>query len=166
MRARNATGEAGGATAGDAAPAGRDGAGVTVVYDGQCPFCTSYATMLRLREAFGRVDLVDARSDHPAAVEARAAFDLDEGMAVHLGDRWYHGADCIHVLALASGSSSTLNRMVGRLFASRRRAHLAYPFLRAGRNAALALMGRRRIAADGGERAGTPAPRPRADGTS
>lgn len=122
-----------------------DGEGVAVVYDGECPFCSAYVTMLRLREAFGTVALVNARSDDPLAREARARFDLDEGMAARIAGRWYHGADCMHVLALASGRSGLLNRLTGAVFASPRRAAALYPVLRTGRNAALWLLRRRGI---------------------
>lgn len=119
--------------------------GVTVVYDGECPFCSRYVAMLRLRDAFGAVSLVDARGDEGAAREARALFDLDEGMAARIGGRWYHGAECMNVLALASGPSTLLNRLSASVFSSPRRAAVLYPFLRTGRNAVLMLLGRRKI---------------------
>lgn len=120
---------------------------VAVVYDGECPFCSRYVTMLRLREALGPVALIDARSGDPLAREAGHRFDLDDGMAVRLAGRWYHGADAMHVLALASGPSTLANRLVASVFGRPRRAALIYPFLRAGRNATLALLGRRGIGA-------------------
>ena len=36
-----------------------------VVYDGECPFCSSYVKLLRLREAAGSIVLLNAREDHP-----------------------------------------------------------------------------------------------------
>lgn len=118
---------------------------VAIVYDGECPFCSRYVKLLRLRRAFGRVELIDARSDHPLAREASSLFDMDEGMAVHLAGAWYHGADCMNVLALASTRSSLMNRAMAALFSDRSRAHALYPWLKAGRNATLRLLGRRRI---------------------
>lgn len=119
--------------------------GLTIVYDGECPFCSRYVAMLRLRNAFGTVRLVDARSDDPIAVAARAEFDMDEGMAARIGGRWYHGADCLNLLAVASSRSGFANRMAAAMFSNPRRARILYPFLRAGRNATLALLGRRKI---------------------
>jgi predicted DCC family thiol-disulfide oxidoreductase YuxK len=122
-----------------------DQKGVSIVYDGECPFCSRYVELLRLRSAFGRVELIDARSDHPLAQEARSMFDLDEGMAALLAGTWYHGADCMHVLSLASSGSSIVNRGVAAIFTNQRRARALYPWLRTGRNVTLRLLGRQKI---------------------
>ncbi|GLS35140.1 hypothetical protein GCM10010869_07280 [Mesorhizobium tianshanense] len=121
------------------------GEGVTIVYDGECPFCSQYVKMVRLRQAFGHVQLVDARSDDPKALEARDRFDLDDGMAALIGGRWYHGAQCMQMLSLASGSSSFANRFMARVFSDPDRARVLYPFLRSGRNLVLRILGRKKI---------------------
>ena len=54
-----------------------------VVYDGDCPFCRSYVSLMKLREAVGKVSLVDARAGGVAVDMLNAkGFDLNEGMAV------------------------------------------------------------------------------------
>jgi predicted DCC family thiol-disulfide oxidoreductase YuxK len=117
--------------------------GVVVVYDGQCPFCSTYVRYTRLREAVGPVQLVDARSGGPVVEEAvRAGLDLDEGMALKYGGRLYHGADCLNMLSLLSSRSGLFNRLMAFTFARPGVAHMAYPMLRAGRNATLKLLGR------------------------
>lgn len=104
--------------------------------------------MLRLKAAFGAVELVDARSDHPAVRRlVEAGIDLDEGMALIQGDRIYHGDDCIHRLALMSTPSTLFNKLNVAIFRSPTASRVLYPFLRAGRNAALALLGRKKISA-------------------
>jgi predicted DCC family thiol-disulfide oxidoreductase YuxK len=116
---------------------------VLIVYDGQCPFCSRYVKLVRLRESLGQVRLVDAREGGPIVEELqRAGVDLDEGMALKLDGRLYHGHDCIHMLALLSTPSSAFNRVNAALFRSPGAARLLYPVLRAGRNAALRLLGR------------------------
>ena len=119
--------------------------GMVVVYDGQCPFCTRYVKMLRLREAFGEVRLVDARSGEPEAIEAAELFDLDDGMAARVAGEWYHGADCMNVLSLASGPAPLVNRLLARLLSDKGRARALYPWLRGGRNLTLKLWGRHKI---------------------
>ena len=72
-----------------------------LLYDGECPFCSRYVVHVRLRAAIGPVMLANAR-EHPALVEEvrRLGYDVDEGMVLKLNGRYYHGADCIHALAL------------------------------------------------------------------
>lgn len=121
-----------------------------LVYDGECPFCSAYVRYVRVRESVGRLHLVDARQPHPMAEEARAlGLDLDQGMALKLGDRYYHGADCINVLALLSTGSGPFNRLNSAIFRSPTASRLLYPVLRAGRNLALRLLGRDSLAASG-----------------
>ena len=36
-----------------------------IVYDGECPFCTQYVKLMRLRETVGIVKPLNAREDHP-----------------------------------------------------------------------------------------------------
>jgi predicted DCC family thiol-disulfide oxidoreductase YuxK len=120
----------------------------TIVYDGQCPFCSRYVKLVRLRESLGQVRLVNAREGGPIVEELqRAGVDLDEGMALKLDGRLYHGQDCIHMLALLSTPSSAFNRLNAALFRSPRAARLLYPVLRTGRNTALRLLGRSKIGA-------------------
>ena len=117
-----------------------------LVYDGECPFCSAYVKLLRFRQSVGTVHLIDARGGGPLVDELIAAgIDLDEGMALKMGGRVYHGSDCVHAIALLSGDLSAFNRFNAWVFKSPRRARYLYPVLRAGRNAALALLGRRRL---------------------
>lgn len=68
--------------------------------------------------------------------------DLDEGMVLLLGGQCYHGADCLHALALLSSRTGWFNRFNHALFRHPRVSRLAYPLLRAGRNLVLRLLGR------------------------
>jgi predicted DCC family thiol-disulfide oxidoreductase YuxK len=121
-----------------------------LAYDGECPFCSAYVRMLRLREAAGAVRMVNARDGGPEVAAARAAgLDLDEGMVLNLNGRLLHGDECIHALALMTTPSGPFNRLTHWVFRSERRARLLYPWLRAGRNATLRLLGRRRMADTG-----------------
>lgn len=114
-----------------------------IVYDGQCPFCSRYVTLLRLRDTLGRVELINAREGGPIVDEIVAAgIDLDEGMALKMNGRLYHGDECIHRLALLSTPSTTFNRINGAIFRSRAMSRALYPVLRSGRNAILRLLGR------------------------
>lgn len=117
-----------------------------IIYDGECPFCSAYVRMVRLRETLGPVELLDARQGGPVVAEIDAAgLDLDEGMVLKHQGQLYHGADTIHMLALMTTPSSWFNRINALVFRNRTLAKILYPVLRAGRNAALFLMGRKPI---------------------
>ena len=60
-----------------------------IVYDGECPFCSQYVKMLRIRESVGTVRLIDARSSDETAIFARGKYDMDQGMAARIGGEWY-----------------------------------------------------------------------------
>jgi predicted DCC family thiol-disulfide oxidoreductase YuxK len=119
-------------------------AGITVIYDGDCPFCASYVSMMRLRETVGRVDLVNARDDDPRVREVQAAgYDLDEGMVVLWRGEVHFGDGAVHLLATLSGESKGLfNRVQRSVFRDRQRAARVYPVLAAGRRLFLRLVGR------------------------
>ena len=116
-----------------------------IVYDGDCPFCSRYARLVRLSENF-QVELVNARS---ASLNANdytdQDIDLNEGMVVDLDGQSYHGADAIWLLSTLSSRYGIWNRLLANMFASRSRARLCYPILRFGRNATLFVLGREPI---------------------
>ena len=92
------------------------------------------------------MELIDARAGGPIVEEVTAeGLDLDEGMVLRMGGRLYHGADCMHRLAMLSTSSSLFNRVNAVIFRSRALTRALYPFLRAGRGLTLRLLGRTKI---------------------
>jgi len=123
--------------------------GLTIIYDGDCPLCSAYVTQLRLRETAGSLRLEDARQ-HPEWVQSlrEQGYHLDDGMVVIAGDRVYHGADAIHVLALMSSRSGWMNRLNYRVFRSRNLSAALYPALVAGRRVLLWLLGRAPLSAE------------------
>ena len=116
--------------------------GPKIIYDGDCPFCSSYVGLLRLRETFGEVELINARESQELVEElARHNMDLDEGMILVLNGEYFHGTECIHRLALLATASNTFNRINKLIFERKRLAAVLYPILRAGRNLSLKILG-------------------------
>jgi predicted DCC family thiol-disulfide oxidoreductase YuxK len=112
---------------------------LVIIYDGDCPFCSRYVELVKLRETVGPVRLVNARVDRIEAERLRSAgFNLDEGMMAKYGERLYHGSDCMNLLALLSTDSGSFNFFNKTVFSSR-----------LGRNLTLRIMGRTKIASNG-----------------
>lgn len=123
-----------------------------VVYDGECPFCSSYIRLYRLRDVAGKVHLVDAREPHPILEELRArGLDLDEGMVVKAAGRLYHGAEAMQILAMLSTGSGLFHRVNRAIFRHPGLARALYPWLVRGRLLTLRLLGRRTLHSARGE---------------
>jgi predicted DCC family thiol-disulfide oxidoreductase YuxK len=117
---------------------------VYFVYDGDCPICTTAAHALRIREAVGPLHLINARegADQPLVREVtNLGYDLDEGMVIKFGGRYYHGADALGIMALLGSETGWFNRMNAALFRSPHVAKLLYPAMRGTRNTLIRLMG-------------------------
>ncbi len=120
--------------------------GAQIIYDGACPFCTRYVRLARLRDTVGPVLLSDARQGGAAVDEVRkAGLDLDQGMVLRYAGRFYHGADCLNMIALLSSRSDMINRLTSALFRHPALARVSYPVLRTLRNISLRLRGHQQI---------------------
>jgi len=126
-------------------------ADLTIVYDGECPFCTRYIQLVRLRETVGQVEMVNARQPHPILGEIRArGLDLDQGMVVVMDGEYLHGHAAMTALSLLSTPTGVFNRAMRALFRKSSRAAALYPLMVLGRNATLRLLRRKPIGKDGG----------------
>lgn len=117
-------------------------AGIRIIYDGDCPFCTAYTKYARLRERHGEVDLVNAR-ENPTLITDYAArgFEIDESFIVEVeGEVLTKGA------AMAYIHSQLAPKWTGLpMLANAKALNTVYPALRGTRNLTLRLLGRRRI---------------------
>jgi predicted DCC family thiol-disulfide oxidoreductase YuxK len=108
---------------------------IWLIYDGECPICRPTANALKIKQAVGTLNLLDARKAHPILSELKkAGLDIDKGMVVKFEDRLYHGADAQHLLALIGTTHDWFNRINVWLFRSKPIAKIIYPVLRAVRN--------------------------------
>src|SRR4029079_19609724 len=116
---------------------------LVIIYDGECPFCSRYVELVRLREAVGSVRLLNARETAVEEVRElhKLGYDLNEGMIAKYQGRIYHGADCVNLLARLSTESGTINRINRALFVPQVMSRLLYPLLRFGRNLTLRCLG-------------------------
>jgi len=111
---------------------------LTIVYDGECPFCSSYRKLVRIRELPGSVRFVDARQPDTIHKEiADLGLDLDQGMVVKFDNCFYHGSDAVNLLSRLCSRSDAFNRLNYLLFRSKHVSSAIYPLLKGGRNLAL-----------------------------
>lgn len=119
---------------------------LVLIYDGECPVCSSYVRYTRLKDSVGKPLLVNAREGGPWVDSVRQrGLDLDEGMVLVYGGKYYHGADCIHMLALLSSPSGVFNRVNSFVFSKPALSKTLYPVLRCGRNLLLRLLNRKQL---------------------
>ena|SRR5579871_4011547 len=121
-----------------------------VIYDGECPFCRNYVSLMNLRSAVGDVELLDAR-ENPDVVQSLTTdgFDINEGMAVVHGARLYFGEDAVVLLSSVTGTNAIVGKLIAGLLGNKRRASILYPILKAGRRLTLAILGISLISAPG-----------------
>jgi hypothetical protein len=123
-----------------------ESSGLVLVYDGDCPVCSAYTRYVRIKESVGTPLLINARDGGLWVDRIRARrLDLDEGMVLIYGGQYYHGADCIHMLAMLSTGSGFFNRINAWIFRSPTLSKYLYPVLRSGRNLLLRLLNRSRL---------------------
>ena len=116
---------------------------LTIIYDGECPFCSNYVTLLRIRETAGPVALLNARQCPELVSDlGNRGFMLDEGMIALYEKKMYFADDAIHVLSMLSTGSGFFNKLVTVAFRNPARAAVIYPALRACRNLTLKILGR------------------------
>ncbi|MGH8656262.1 MAG: DCC1-like thiol-disulfide oxidoreductase family protein [Gammaproteobacteria bacterium] len=120
-----------------------------LIYDGDCPFCSAYVKYVRLVDSVGPLKLVNAREGGPLVEEIlKRDLNLDSGMVLKLGNQFYHGAECINVLASLSTPSGLFNRFNAMIFRSGSLSKILYPLLRTGRAITLRILGRKKFALD------------------
>lgn len=117
---------------------------VTILYDGECPFCAAYVKMARLKSLSGEVNLLDARQ-HPALVAQHASEgrEIDQGMVVEIDGATYFGGEAVWAINALLSPSPLM-----RLVSSKPFLVFIYPAMRAVRNATVRLLGHKMIRAN------------------
>lgn len=120
--------------------------GNRIVYDGDCPLCTSFVQRLRLMRSAGPIELIDARDRPDLARQLQEqGMSLDQGIVLCVGSECVHADAAMTRLALLSTRSDLFNRLVYWIFSRPRWARSVYPVLRVGRNLLLRIRGRERL---------------------
>ena len=116
---------------------------ITIIYDGECPLCEDYVSRLRLAEVAGGVELVDARTTHPAVITAwQNGYDLDQGMLALIGNNAFYGSEAVAALARLSSDSTLFNRLNHAVLSRSGVSRILYPLFKAARRMALTVKGK------------------------
>jgi predicted DCC family thiol-disulfide oxidoreductase YuxK len=117
---------------------------VEIIYDGDCPFCASFVKMVRLRDVFGQVNLIDARdSTLPLVDSLRQKYRLDDGFVVIHDNQEFYGHEALNFISLATSDSSLVRFFMKSPFFRGGLGRAIYPVMVSGRKLALRLMGRK-----------------------
>ena len=110
-----------------------------IVYDGQCPVCTTYCCALKRPDG---VELVDARQESDTMREiTQRGLDIDQGMVLKIGDKMYYGSEAMLEISRRmprKGWTGLMNRL---FFNSAGVARVTYNACKAGRSLLLKVLG-------------------------
>lgn len=110
-------------------------------YDGECPFCSRYSELMQARDRLGQFAIISLRDDQASAQEFRAlGLDLEQGFIFRYNGGIYHGAEAMHMLALATQQADPILKLNHWLFGQRAMSKVLYPVLKFGRWLALFLL--------------------------
>ncbi|HTV69547.1 MAG TPA: DCC1-like thiol-disulfide oxidoreductase family protein [Rhizobiaceae bacterium] len=114
-----------------------------LLYDGECPACTSYIAFSRLRQLHPDIELLDARK-HPGLVAElrQRGQEINVGMVMQLDGKILFGAEVTRIIALLAGDAGPLRRTVLWNLGAAPWSRTLYPLLNRGRKLLLLLLGR------------------------
>ena len=119
---------------------------LSIIYDGECPFCANFVKLYAIRKKVTDVELIDARGQRGLVQELRSqGMDVNEGMVVIWQGHYYFGAAGMHMLSVLGTETGIFGVFNQLLFQNRRVAGLIYPALAAGRRITLSLLRRKPI---------------------
>jgi predicted DCC family thiol-disulfide oxidoreductase YuxK len=119
-----------------------------LLYDGECPACSAYVAMSRLRRLYPDLRIVSARSEPSLVAELRGrGYEINDGMVLSLDGVIHFGAEATRMIAvLGRASPVRWRRLALGCIGTAPWARRLYPWLNRGRGLLLRLLGRRPIA--------------------
>lgn len=101
---------------------------LTIIYDGDCVLCRNCAFAFRLQQSVGEFELINAREKSPLVLQLiEQGMNLNKGMLVVYGGRYYFGQEGVRLIAMLSSRSTMFNKLLACLFKSKLLASLLYP---------------------------------------
>lgn len=119
---------------------------IVLVYDGMCPMCSSVSKYIKLKKVAGKLQLIDARKNKEMVKKLKKKnIDLNLGMVVITGGKYYHGSDAANIIALMSSRSDLFNKINYILFSSKTIGQFIYPIFKCIRSFLLWMKGYKNI---------------------
>lgn len=113
-----------------------------LIYDGECPLCSQVAKVIKLRQAVGNMEIINAREEHALVKEAKKqGYDLNKGIAIKYQGKSYYGKDAMHLLAMLGSEVDIINKINVFLFRSKILSAFFYPLFKFIRHYLLIIMG-------------------------
>jgi predicted DCC family thiol-disulfide oxidoreductase YuxK len=122
---------------------------IKIIYDQECPFCSDFVQILRIKSAGNEVELINARETSTDIIsELSAKYNLDEGMVVKIDDAEYYGDQAALILAVLSTTNTYRGKLYQLILRNKRLASFSYPVLVALRKLYFKLIGKKFIYED------------------
>ena len=119
---------------------------ITIVYDNGCPVCSYYISFSSIKEKFGKLNLVKARSNEDILQYVKSLnLDINEGMLVYFKNKIYYGHDAINIISILGDKNSIKNSLAISIFKNKLISKALYPILKIGRRILLIILGKKLI---------------------
>jgi predicted DCC family thiol-disulfide oxidoreductase YuxK len=115
-----------------------------LLYDGECPVCSAYVAISRLRQIYPGLRVLDARAEPALVAELRGrGYEINTGMVLRLDGVIHFGADATRAIAVfgRAGPSRWRRAVLGAIGTAPWSRRL-YPWLNRGRSLLLRLLRR------------------------
>jgi predicted DCC family thiol-disulfide oxidoreductase YuxK len=119
-----------------------------LLYDGDCPVCSAYVAMARLRQLYPNLRIASARNEPDLVAKLRRdGYEINDGMVLSLDEKIYYAAEATRMIAtLGWDSSLRWRRAALGIIGTAPWSRPLYPWLNRGRLLLLRILGRSRIA--------------------
>ena len=103
---------------------------VTIVYDGECPFCSDFVSLNRLKEHGYTVKIINARdTKNSVVIDLRKNFDIDKGMIVIHGEKVLYGSSAARFISSFNSYGILRASLYRLMLANQKIANILYPVL-------------------------------------
>ena len=119
---------------------------ISIIYDDGCPVCSYYISISRIKEKFGKVNLIKARNNLKILDYLKSTnIDINEGMIVVFDKKIYFGSDAINIISILGRKDTFINNVMISIFKYKVISQLLYPLLKLGRRLLLFILGKKLI---------------------